>query len=229
MTKKLFCVILISVLRAEAMIRTLERVAMTTIEKLPMVVPADWVSGPEQGMWTYSDYSALPDNGSHYEVVSGVLYMTPAPSWSHQEVVFEIASYLRNYVRNTGLGGVFVAPVDVELAPDVVFQPDVVVLLKSSRNKLQGNHIVGAPDLVVEVVSPGSATYDRYEKNVSYAQARIPEYWIADPATKTVEVLILEGIKYSASGIFQGKALLPSKIVPGLNVPVERFFESAWS
>ena len=202
---------------------------MTTIEKLPMVVPANWVPGPAQGAWTYVDYAALPEDGTHYEVVSGVLYMTPTSSWSHQEVVFEIASYLRNYVRTAGLGGVFVAPVDVELAPNVVFQPDVVVLLKNGRDKLKGNHIVGAPDLVVEVVSPGSATYDRYDKNVSYAQARIPEYWIADPATHTVEVLVLEGAKYSAQGVFQGKALLPSKIVPGLNVPVEKFFESAWS
>ena len=202
---------------------------MTTIEKLPMVIPANWVPGPEQGAWTYADYAALPEGGYHYEVVSGVLYMTPAPSWSHQEVVFEIASYLRNHIRTTGLGGVFVAPVDVELAPDAVFQPDVVVLLKTGRDKLKGNHIVGAPDLVVEVVSPGSATYDRYDKNVSYARTGVPEYWIADPATHTVEVLVLDGIKYSALGVFQGQAILPSRIVPDLNVPVEKFFESFWS
>ena len=123
----------------------------TTSDKLPMMLTlADEVPGPKQGQWTYRDYAALDDE-QHYEIVNGVLLMTPAPSWSHQEVVLEIASYLRTYVRTTGLGGVFTAPIDVELSPKDVFQPDVVVLLKESREKLRERHIVGAPDLVVEV------------------------------------------------------------------------------
>jgi Uma2 family endonuclease len=202
---------------------------MTTVEKLPMVVAADWVAGPEQGFWTYAEYAALPDDECLYEVVNGVLYITPAPGWSHQEIVGEIFSYLRSYVRSAGLGGVFMAPIDVELAPNTVFQPDVVVLLKAGRDKLRGNHIVGAPDLVVEAVSPGSAVYDRHDKNVAYAQAGVPEYWIVDPAARTVEVLALEDEKYRLAGVFQGKAVLPSKVLPGFNVAVEKFFESVWS
>lgn len=201
---------------------------MTTVEKLPMVVPADWVSGPEQGFWTYADYAALPDDECLYEVVNGVLYMTPAPGWSHQEIVGEIFSYLRGYVRGAGLGGVFMAPIDVELAPKTVFQPDVVVLLQASRDKLRGNHIVGAPDLLVEVVSPGSAVYDRHDKNIAYAQAGVPEYWIVDPSAHTVELLALGGEKYRVAGVFQGKAMLPSRVLPGFNVAVEKFFESVW-
>ena len=60
---------------------------MTTIEKLPMVIAADHIPGPRQGRWTYSDYAALPDDGQHYEVVNGVLFMTPAPNIPHQETV----------------------------------------------------------------------------------------------------------------------------------------------
>jgi Uma2 family endonuclease len=202
---------------------------MTTTEKLPMATPADWVPGPEQGQWTYAAYAALPDDGHRYEVVNGVLYMTPSPSWSHQEVAFEIASYLRTHIRTAGLGGVFMAPVDVELAPEDVFQPDVVVLLKASREKLKGRHIVGAPDLVVEVVSPGSATMDRHDKYVAYAQAGVPEYWIVEPGTQTVEVLVLKGERYHTLGVFQGKATLPSQVLPGFDVHVELFFVSAWS
>jgi Uma2 family endonuclease len=194
-----------------------------------MAVPADWVLGPEQGFWTYVDYAALPVDGHRYEVVNGVLYMAPALSWSHQEVVFEVASHLRSYIQPQGLGGVFVSPIDVELAPNVVFQPDVVVLLKASREKLMSNHIVGAPDLVVEVASPGTATYDRYNKNVAYAQAGVPEYWIVDPAARTVDVLVLEDGQYKILGVFQGSAVLPSRILPGLRVMVEKFFVSAWS
>jgi Uma2 family endonuclease len=105
----------------------------------------------------------------------------------------------------------------------------VVVLLKASRDKLKGHHIVGAPDLIVEFVFPGSAVYDRHDKNVAYAQEKVPEYWIVDPSSHTVEFLTLEGEKYRVAGVFQGKAVLPLKVLPGFNVAVEKFFESVWS
>ena len=197
-------------------------------DKLPMVTLANDVPGPGQGSWTYNDYAALPNEGKRYEIVNGVLYMSPSPGWAHQEIVFEIASYLRNYLHKSGSGGVFIAPLDVELAPKDVFQPDVVVLLKANRDKLKDGHIVGAPDLVVEVVSPGSETHDRYRKLAAYARARIPEYWIVDPDSHTVEVLTCEGGEYQPQGVYHGKALLPSQIVPGLAVQVEQFFVSVW-
>jgi Uma2 family endonuclease len=200
----------------------------TTSEKLPMLVLADGVPGPRQGEWTYSDYAAL-DDGQRYEIVNGVLLMTPAPSWSHQEIVLEIASYLRTYLRKTGLGGAFVAPIDVELSPHDVFQPDIVVLLKESREKLKDRHIVGAPDLVIEVTSPGTRVFDRLNKYDAYARARVPEYWLANPETQSVEVLVYDGQTYRSQGIFEGKATLPSRVVPGLPVHVEDFFASVWA
>ncbi len=201
---------------------------MQLSDKLPMVTLANDVPGPGQGSWTYNDYAALPNEGKRYEIVNGVLYMSPSPGWTHQEIVFEIASYLRNHLRKSGSGGVFIAPLDVELAPKDVFQPDVVVLLKANRDKLKDGHIVGAPDLVVEVVSPGSETHDRYRKLAAYARARIPEYWIVDPDSRTVEVLTCEGGEYQSQGVYRGKAQLPSQIVPGLAVQVEQLFVSAW-
>ena len=196
-------------------------------DKIPVVAPAQSVAGPQQGFWTYDDYAVL-DDGEHYEIVNGVLHMTPSPSWSHQEIVGEIFAHLRAYIRSSGLGGVFIAPIDVELASNTVFQPDVVVLLKTSQRKLKERHIVGAPDLVVEVVSPSSETHDRYRKLVAYARAGVPEYWIVDPDARTVEVLILESGEYHSPGVFRGKATLPSQIAPALQVQVEQFFVSAW-
>jgi Uma2 family endonuclease len=199
-----------------------------TFDKLPVVAPANNVPGPEQGFWTYDDYAALPDDGRRYEIVNGVLYMSPSPSWSHQEIVGEIFSHLRTYLRTTGSGGAFMAPIDVELAPNVVFQPDVVVLLKANRKKLKERHIVGAPDLAVEIVSPSSETHDRHKKIDAYARAGVPEYWIVDPDARTVEVLAWEKGEYQSQGVYRGKATLPSQIVPGLSVQVEQFFVSAW-
>ena len=201
---------------------------MTQIfDKIPVVAPANTVPGPQQGFWTYDDYATLDEKERH-EIVNGVLYMTPSPSWPHQEIVGEIFAHLRAYLRNTGIGGVLMAPLDVELASNVVFQPDVVVLLKASRRKLKERHIVGAPDLTVEIVSPSSETHDRYRKLVAYARAGIPEYWIVDPDAQTVEVLLLESSEYQSQGVYRGKATLPSRIVAGLPVPVEQFFVSAW-
>jgi integrase len=98
---------------------------MTTFEKLAVVVPSDWISGPKQGQWTYTDYTAIPEDGHRYEVVNGVLYMAPAPNLGHQGIALEIAAYLRKFVQKPGLGRVFIAPADVELGYNNVVQPDV--------------------------------------------------------------------------------------------------------
>jgi Uma2 family endonuclease len=199
-----------------------------TFDKLPVVAPANNVPGPRQGFWTYDDYAALPADGNRYEIVNAVLYMSPSPSWSHQEIVGRFFRYLSSYAETAGIGGAFVAPLDVELAPNTVFQPDVIVLLKASHKKLKERHIVGAPDLAVEVVSPTSETHDRYRKIPAYARAGVPEYWIVDPDSRTVEVLFLESGEYHSQGVYRGKATLPSQIVPGLLVHIEQFFASAW-
>ncbi len=195
-----------------------------TFDRLPIVIPADWVPGPEQGEWTYKHYAALPNDGKRYEIVNGVLYMTPSPTGAHQDAAFEIASFLRTHIKLTGLGLVRMAPFDVELAPNTVVQPDVLVVLNANRDKIKENRIIGAPDLVVEVVSPGSAIYDRHEKYNAYSHAGVPEYWIADPGTHTVEVLVLKSGKYHSLGVFRGQALLPSQALPEFAARVEQFF-----
>ena len=196
-----------------------------TSDKLPMVTRADWVPGPRQGRWTYKEYVALPVDGNRYEIVNGVLYMAPSPSGSHQDAALEIASYLRTHVKIAGLGLVRVAPFDVELAPNVIVQPDVFVILRENFDKITDNRILGAPDLVVEVASPSTAIYDRHNKLDAYARAGVPEYWIVDPDARTVEVLVLETAgMYQSLGIFRGKATLPSQAVPKFPATVEQFF-----
>jgi len=194
---------------------------MTSSGKVPMVMPADHMPGPEQGHWTYKDYAALPDDGHRYEIVDGVLYMAPSPNRSHQNTAFEIASYLRTHVKLTGLGQVYIAPFDVELNSQTVVQPDVIVVLNHDLNRITESRIVGAPDLVVEVSSPGTVGYDREKKQQNYARAGVPEYWIADPWSRTVEVLSLVAGDYRSLGVFEGKAVLPSEVVPDFLVHVE--------
>ena len=189
-----------------------------------IIIRADTVQGPGQGNWTYDDYSSIPDDGKRYEVVNGVLFMPPAPNIGHQETVGEIFAYLRDHLKQSKLGKVYIAPVDVELHPKTVVQPDVLVILTAHLERISASRVIGAPDLVVEVASPGTTGFDRRQKQDAYALAGVPEYWIVDPASHTVELLILENGAYHSLGIFQGQHTLPSTVVPDFPVSVEQFF-----
>src|SRR5712692_1862389 len=191
---------------------------LTTKEELSVPLPADWVPGPPQGSWTYEDYAALPENGQRYEIVNGVLIMAPAPSPDHQDITGEIFSYLRTHIKLAGLGRVFTSPIDVDLGTKNVYQPDVVVVLNEHLDRVQEKKIVGAPDLVVEVASKSTAAYDRLTKHDAYARAGIAEYWMVKPASRTVEVMVLEDGEYRSLGVFEGQATLPSRVAPGLPV-----------
>ena len=200
---------------------------MTTsvpLDVLPVVTAAAPLVGPPQGRWTYADYAALPDDGNRYEIIAGVLYTTPAPGAGHQSVSARLVTFLVTHVEFAGLGRVFAAPVDVELAPDTVVQPDIVVILSANLDRITPSRIIGAPDLVVEILSPGTAGYDRREQQDAYARAGVGEYWIVDPGAQTVELLTLEQGGYRSHGVFRGQARLPSSVVT-LPVPIERFFQ----
>ncbi len=150
--------------------------------------------------------------------------MGPAPSPEHQSIAVRLTHYLFVHAELAGLGRVFAAPLDVELEPKNVFQPDVIVLLNAHLDRVAAKRIIGAPDLVVEVASPGTAAFDRLTKYDVYARAGVREYWIVKSAQRTVEVLVLENGEYRSLGIFNGQATLPSRVVPGLPVRVEQFF-----
>jgi len=197
---------------------------MTAIQTEPMVVRADRVPGAKQGHWTYAKYAAIPDDGKRYEVVDGVLYMTPSPNRSHQGTALLFSIHLGTHVQFAGLGRVLPAPFDVELAPGVTMQPDVIVVLNANLSIITQSHIVGAPDLVVEIASPGTAGYDRRTKQDAYARAGVAEYWIADPAARTIEVLRLESGAYVPTGVFARESNLPAGVLPELPVQVSQFF-----
>lgn len=196
-----------------------------TPDRIDVSISADHIAGAQQGHWTYDLYRTLPDDGQRYEIVNGVLYMSPAPNVPHQEVVLEIASYLRSYITHKGLGRVYIAPLDVKLTPDTIVQPDVLVVLKEHIHRVQFSQIVGAPDLIVEVASPGTVTFDRREKYDAYAQAGVQEYWMVDPIAHTIEVRILEGNVYHALALCKDNEPMRSKVVPELvEVSVNQFF-----
>jgi Uma2 family endonuclease len=195
------------------------------INELNTITPADWVPGPQQGDWTYEAYAALTADGECYEIVQGVLVMSPSPEFVHQRFVTRLTMYLGQTVILNRLGEVITSPFDVVLASQEVYQPDIVVVLNKHLERVQKQCVMGAPDLVVEVMSPSSKLYDRVNKHMVYEKAGIPEYWLVNPRTQTVELFVLESGKYRSQGAFEGEQTLPSRIVPEMTTPVARFFE----
>ncbi len=200
---------------------------MTTIpdNNFSIALPAKHVPGPRQGQWTYEDYAALPNDGRRYEVMNGVLIIAPAPTPEHQSVSTLLLVHLFQYSQAIGLGKILAAPLDVELAPKKVIQPDILVVLNANLHKIAEKRFIGAPDLVVEIASPGTEIYDRLSKYEAYEQAGVSEYWIVNPGDKSVEVSFLERGVFEPLGMFQGEATIPSRVVPGIvNVQVKQFF-----
>ncbi len=129
---------------------------------------------PAQGEWTYADYLHLPDDGRRYEIIEGVLYMANAPSYNHQFTVAALVRYLGNFVLEQNLGIVIGAPFEVHL-PGIAkpMQPDVL-FIAAERQPHAGTQIFeGAPDLIVEVLSPSSLRLDQYNKFGAYERAGI--------------------------------------------------------
>ncbi|MCL1805751.1 MAG: Uma2 family endonuclease [Clostridiales bacterium] len=148
-------------------------------------------------LYTYADYYAWND-GKRYELIDGAPYlMEPAPLWEHQGVGSQLNRLIGNHLEGTP-GKVFQAPFDVRLnadaGDDTVVQPDIVVFCDSS--KLSGTGCIGAPDMVVEILSPSTSKRDKEEKFEQYRKAGVREYWIVDRQNETLTAYILRHGEY---------------------------------
>jgi Uma2 family endonuclease len=142
---------------------------------------------PATTRWTADMLRALPDDGKRYEVIDGELFVTPSPSWRHQDAVLGMASVLRPYVTTHGVGHVILSPADVSFDDDNLVQPDVFVTpLVGGRRPLEWSD-VKALLLAVEVLSPSTARADRQVKLRLYQRQNVPEYWIVDVDARLIE------------------------------------------
>ncbi|MCC6929844.1 MAG: Uma2 family endonuclease [Gemmatimonadaceae bacterium] len=142
---------------------------------------------PMAAEWTAERARALPDDGKRYEVLDGVLAVTPAPGWKHQHVVFALARQLDAYLRVNRLGRAIMAPADVEFSPTRLLEPDVFairdVLGRPAMDFGEVRHLL----LAAEVLSPGTARHDRITKRRIYIEEGVGEYWIVDADARTIE------------------------------------------
>lgn len=129
----------------------------------------------------YAEYVLFPNDGSRHEIIDGDHYMNPAPSTYHQTVSKRLQYFLYQQIELAGLGAVFNAPIDVQLSPHDIVQPDLVVLTKDSNASITPTKILGAPELVVEILSASSIDNDLHLKRRIYERSGVAEYWIVDP------------------------------------------------
>jgi len=174
--------------------------------------------------YTYADYITWGED-VRCELIDGVVYdMSPAPGWLHQELSTNLLGQLFNFLEGKTCK-VFHAPFDVRLNydsdDDSVVQPDIVVICNSDI--ISGTGCTGAPDMVIEILSPSTASKDMIVKYNRYLRAGVREYWIVDPQTKTVRVCVHKDGKYdSIDYLDPGK--LQVSVLEGCEIDMKRVF-----
>lgn len=141
-------------------------------------------------------FNILPE-GTLAQAINGKIYMSPAPSLSHQKVIVSLIGQIYNYLETRKSGSVFMAPIDVFLDDDNIFQPDIVFVSTENNSILQDRGIFGAPDLVIEVLSPGIRSVDLVTKKKIYERSGVKEYWVVDVTTKECIGFQLKAKKFS--------------------------------
>jgi len=179
---------------------------------------------PPQGQWTEADYLALNTN-HHVELSSGVLEIPEMPTRRHQVLVFFLCLCLRQFAAARRLGTSFLAPLPVRLWEGKLREPDVFFIRREHKDRIGEAHC-GVPDLVMEVVSPGTRRLDQIIKAHEYAKAGIPEYWIVDPENETVSVLALKGTSYPRATPRGRGAAARSLVLPGFSLRIAEVMDA---
>jgi len=174
--------------------------------------------------FTYTDYLTWPDD-ERWELIDGEAYnMSPAPTVKHQKITGNLYILLSSHPEKRAECFVGIAPADVVLSEYDVVQPDVFVVC--DEKKITEANIQGAPDLIVEVLSPATALKDKREKKALYEKYGVKEYIIVDPAAQYVERFLLEeGGLYVKSEIFGPKEVLPLVSLKEIEIPLWEVFE----
>jgi len=178
--------------------------------------------------FTYHDYKSLPESETkRYELLDGELVMVPAPSSYHQSISKRIEFVLYQRLEKEGLGEVLDAPIDVVLGEGddrEVVQPDIIFISKERSQIIKEEEIEGAPDLVIEILSPATEKRDRAYKKSLYARYGVKEYWIVDPRNKVIELYKLGEEGFELQKEYKMGEILKSLLFQGLEIDLREVF-----
>jgi Uma2 family endonuclease len=175
----------------------------------------------------YEDYVLLPDDGRRHEILDGEHYATAAPYPIHQAVLGELHLWIGNFLRKNRLGRVFLAPVDVLLSRHDIVQPDLLFISNERLTVLKEKNVQGAPDLVVEILSPSTRRIDEGLKLERYDLLDVREYWVVDPSGNVARVYRRSGARLRKEAELTAAAgdHLTTPLLPGLEIPLVELFQ----
>ena len=173
--------------------------------------------------FTYEDYCNAPED-KRYELNDGDLILVPSPNRQHQTTTLDLAAEIRQFTRRTGIGRAFIAPFDIVFSNYDVVQPDVIFVSNERQGIITPDNIQGAPDLVIEVLSPSTAHRDRTFKRALYARHGVREFWLVDTDAHTIEVLQLEEEGYRTVATYSAGQTLTSPTLTDFTLDIDDLF-----
>lgn len=173
---------------------------------------------------TAAEFAKLPQGPPYYQLINGDLYMSPSPRRKHQRLIIKLASKIHLFLEDHPLGEVYIAPSDVAINNDNVFNPDIYFVSNARRDQLTEQGCNGAPDLVVEVLSKSTAKLDLGPKREVYAEAGVIEMWIVSPKAQTIDVWRPQEDATKPVQKLTVKDSLTSSVLPGLTIDLAAVF-----
>ena len=173
--------------------------------------------------FTYEDYLHFPED-KRYEIIDGEVHMVPSPGPYHQDISWRLELTISTFVEKNGLGKIYHAPLDVVFSETDVVQPDIMFISKERLNIITEKNVQGAPDLIVEIISPTSEYRDRVIKRKLYSKYEVKEYWLVDLEKKEVEVMSLKESGLETVKIYKKTDILESLVLKGIKIKLDDIF-----
>lgn len=178
---------------------------------------------PAKDTYTAEDYLKLPQ-GAPYQLIGGKLIMNPSPIPYHQEISRKLSQKIGSFIEENNLGTLYYAPLDVILGEQEAYQPDIIFISNDNANIIGEKNIQGAPDMVIEILSPETAYYDLREKFRVFEERGVKEYWIVDPGLKKIEIYENQDKKFKIYSEAEGEGVVSSKLLDGLSISLIEIF-----
>jgi len=176
---------------------------------------------------TYDDFVLFPDDGKRHELIDGEHYVTPSPNTRHQRVAFNLTMLIGGWLETHAVGRLFFAPYDVVLSDFDVVEPDLLYMSAArASDVLTPKHARGAPDLAIEISSPGTRGRDETIKRTLYERAGVLEYWIVDPEIDVVRIYRRAEERFGRPIELSREAgdVVATPLLPGLEIPLAGVF-----
>ncbi len=173
---------------------------------------------------TVEDYRRLPEDDWRYQLIDGEIVMSPSPNFFHQTILSNLFQVLSSHVRQRELGKVRFAPLDFYLDDNNVYQPDILFISGARESIIQEDGLHGAPDFVVEVLSPRTARHDLNAKRAGYARSGVRELWLVYPKAKRVDVFHLQEKAEAPIASYSLGQTFRSSLFPDLNISADEIF-----